>query len=204
MVPGLRRDPVNVPFLATQGRGGGGSRRGRPSRCGSRCGRARLAGDAAGRKDAPRPGDGGRSARLGLPACRPGKNPSVGHNATRPLDVNKAPSMYEMEGALLWPRRSGSASHPASLALRAARQRQAPRAINRFPGPFPRPRSCPQMVPVSGGESISTPSASCRARVCGHSFQVSSLSTRCPQNEAAYPHLTPVIHRFCTRNPQVT
>jgi len=79
----------------------------------------------------------------------------------------------------------------------AARRPPGPdtRAIHRFPGPSSRPRSCPQMVPVSDGESISTPAASCRARVCGDSFQVSSPSTRYPQNEAAYPHLAAVIHR---------
>src|ERR1700735_5386473 len=34
--------------------------------------------------------------------------------------------MYEMEGALLWPRRTEAASCPASPALRAARQSQTP------------------------------------------------------------------------------
>src|ERR1700689_5020406 len=113
--------------------------------------------------------------------------------------------MYEMEGASLWPRRPGSAScpPPPGPAVCPPPRALAPpppapdtRAIHRLPGPFSRLRGCPQMVPVSDGESISTPSASCRARVCGHSFQVSSLSTRCPQNEAAYPHLMPVIHRL--------
>ena len=41
--------------------------------------------------------------------------------------------MYEMEGALLWPRRPGSASYPASPALRAARQRLAPVRCTGFP-----------------------------------------------------------------------
>jgi len=119
-------------------------------------------------------------------------------------ECNKAPSMYEMEGALLWPRRTEATSCPGLPG--AARRPPGPdtRAIHRFPGPFSRLRSRPQMVPVSDGESISTPSASCRARVCGHSFQVSSLSTRCPQNEAAYTRFAAVIHCFCTRNPQVT
>jgi hypothetical protein len=137
----------------------------------------------------PRDARQSRSARPGLPACRPGKNPSVGQNATRP-----PPCMRWRGPCLASPLRSGQLPGLPS----AARRPPGPdtRAINRSPGPFSRPRSCPQMVSVSNGESISTPSASCRARVCGHSFQVSSLSTRCPQNEAAYPHLSAVIHRF--------
>jgi hypothetical protein len=34
--------------------------------------------------------------------------------------------MYEMEGALLWPRRTEAAGRPDSPALRAARQGQTP------------------------------------------------------------------------------
>jgi len=41
--------------------------------------------------------------------------------------------MYEMEGALLWPRRTEAASCPASPALRAARQGQAPVRYTGFP-----------------------------------------------------------------------
>ena len=48
-------------------------------------------------------------------------------------ECNKAPSMYEMEGALLWPRRTRAASCPASPALRAARQGQAPVRSTGFP-----------------------------------------------------------------------
>jgi hypothetical protein len=33
------------------------------------------------------------------------------------------------------------------------------RVVDRFPGPFSRPRSCLQVVPVSGGECIFTPFA---------------------------------------------
>jgi hypothetical protein len=119
----------------------------------------------------------------------PAKTLHVGQNATRP-----PPCMRWRGPCLASPPRIGQLPGLPG----AARRPPAPdtRAIHRFPGPFPRPRSCPQMVPVSDGESISTPSASCRARVCGHSFQVSSLSTRCPQNKAAYPHLSAVIHRL--------
>jgi hypothetical protein len=41
--------------------------------------------------------------------------------------------MYEMEGALLWPRRTEAASCPASPALRAARQDQEPVRHTGFP-----------------------------------------------------------------------
>ena len=117
------------------------------------------------------------------------QNPCVGQNATRP-----PPCMRWRGPCLASPHGSGQLPGLPS----AARRPPGPdtRAISRSPGSFSRPRSCPQVVSVSNGESISTPSASCRARVCGHSFQVSSLSTRCPQNEAAYPHLSAVIHRF--------
>jgi hypothetical protein len=117
----------------------------------------------------------------------PAKTLHVGQNATRP-----PPCMRWRGPCLASPPRIGQLPGLPG----AARRPPAPdtRAIHRFPGPFPRPRSCPQMVPVSNGESISTPPASRRARVCGHSFQVSSLSTRCPQNKAAYPHFTVVIH----------
>jgi len=41
--------------------------------------------------------------------------------------------MYEMEGALLWPRRAEAASYPASPALRAARQDRTPVRYTGFP-----------------------------------------------------------------------
>jgi hypothetical protein len=88
-----------------------------------------------------RAGGHGRSARSRFPACRPGKNLNAG------AECNKAPSTYEMEGALLWPRRPGSASCPATPALRAARRGQAPGRWSRFPGRSHvsgvAPRRCP-------------------------------------------------------------
>jgi hypothetical protein len=60
----------------------------------------------------------------------------------RPLcraEFNKAPSMYEMEGALLWPRRPRSASCPASPARRC----QAPARITSRPAILTSPRSPP-------------------------------------------------------------
>jgi hypothetical protein len=48
-------------------------------------------------------------------------------------ECNKAPSTYEMEGALLWPRRPRSASCPASPALRAARRGRTPVRCTGFP-----------------------------------------------------------------------
>jgi len=66
--------------------------------------------------------------------------------------------MYEMEEASSAPPHQGSQS-PGQLALRAARQGQAPVRKPSFPVLLTF-WSFPQMVPVSGGESISTPSAS--------------------------------------------
>jgi hypothetical protein len=68
------------------------------------------------------------------------------------------------------------------------------RVVVRFPGPFSRLWSCLQMVPVSDGESISTPPRGRRARVCRHSFLVCSVSTGYPQDKPVYPHLKPVFH----------
>jgi len=62
--------------------------------------------------------------------------------------------------------------------------------------PFPRPGVAPGMVPVSCGESISTPLAARRARAGGNSFWVFFASTCCPQNSATYPHIAAVIHRL--------
>jgi hypothetical protein len=55
------------------------------------------------------------------------------------------------------PRQSGRLPVPTS----AARRPPGPstRVMDRFPGPFSRLWSCLQMVPVSDGESISTPLA---------------------------------------------
>jgi hypothetical protein len=66
--------------------------------------------------------------------------------------------MYEMEEASSAPPHQGSQS-PGQLALGAARRGQAPVRKSSFPVSLTS-RSFPQMVPVSGGESISTPSAS--------------------------------------------
>ena len=71
--------------------------------------------------------------------------------------------MYEMEEASSAPPHQGS-QLPGQLALGAARQDQAPVRKSSFPV-FLTSRSFPQVVPVSGGESISTPPASGGARV---------------------------------------
>ena len=66
--------------------------------------------------------------------------------------------MYEMEGASSALPHQGGQS-PGRLALRAARQGQAPVRKAGFPA-IPTFRSFPRVAPVSGGEVISTPSAS--------------------------------------------
>src|SRR5271170_1680674 len=88
--------------------------------------------------------------------------------------------MYEMEGALPT-RRTSPASHPASLALRAAHQGQAPARATGFPI-SPASRSFLRVVPVSGGESISTPSAGTAQELLARLFSF-----------FLHPH---VVHRY--------
>jgi hypothetical protein len=85
--------------------------------------------------------------------------------------------MYEMEGALLWPRPASPAGCPSRPAPRAARRGQAPVSWSRFPGPFSRLWSYLQMVPVSDGESISTPLAG----VAQESVAIHFKFVRCPR-----------------------
>ena len=86
--------------------------------------------------------------------------------------------MYEMEEASSAPPHQGSQS-PGQLALRAARQGQAPVRKSSFPV-FLTSRSFLQVVPVSGGETISTPPASSAqefSRVILNSFSIHNIST---------------------------
>ena len=108
--------------------------------------------------------------------------------------------MYEMEGASPAPPHQGSQS-PGQLALRAARQGQAPVQKSGFPA-FLTFRSFPRVVPVSGGECISTPSASAAQEVFGSYFSVILISTLCPQIAGSYPQGTVVIHDQFTAFPQ--
>ena len=70
-------------------------------------------------------------------------------------ECNKAPSTYEMEGALHG-RRTRSASCPAYPALRAARQCQTPAKESGFPA-SPTFRSFPRWYPFPNGKVIFTP-----------------------------------------------
>ena len=99
--------------------------------------------------------------------------------------------MYEMEEASSAPPHQGSQS-PGQLALRAARQGQAPVRKPSFPVLLTF-WSFPQMVPVSGGESISTPSASVPQELFPIIFNC-FFSTLYPQIREGFPQQTVVIH----------
>src|SRR5215469_8844734 len=113
--------------------------------------------------------------------------------------------MYEMEEASTASPHQGSQS-PGQLALRAARQGQAPAPKSSFPV-FLASWSFPQVVPVSGGETISTPPASGAQELCRvilNSFSIHNISTDRGQFSAVddrYPrHYSQPVHRL----PRVT
>ena len=114
--------------------------------------------------------------------------------------------MYEMEGASSALPHQGSQS-PGQLALRAARQGQAPVRKSGFPV-FPTSRSFPRVVPVSGGERISTPSRERGARGLSQIIFNLSLSTKYPQIKGSFPQVMIVIHgdnsQAIHRLPRVT
>jgi len=124
----------------------------------------------------------GRSKRSRLLACRHGKNLDGGQNATRPPPCMRwrGPCLASPHQIGQFPGLPGAARRPPVPSTRKK---------YRSPGHSRVRRGCPQMVPVSNGECISTGVRECRARVRSHSFQVFSLSTRCPQKEDNYPHL---------------
>ncbi len=136
-------------------------------------------------------------------ACRragPGQGACVG------LNKNKVPSMYEMQGTL--PGLAAKASQlPGRPMPRAARQSQEPARGSGFPTP-PTSRSCPQAVPVSNGESISTASARDRASLLPHHFLVFSLpaqvSTGCDWLSAFIVGFPPPYAQPVHRLPGVT
>jgi hypothetical protein len=118
-------------------------------------------------------------------------------------ECNKAPFMYEMKGVL-----SGHAA-PDRPVARPPRHR-APPAGARYPQeilvsqPFPRPRGCPRMVPVSNGENISTPSG----RVAQEPAGIHSEFLSCPHIVHRIPSVIRTSRRLstglCTSRPQVT
>jgi hypothetical protein len=111
--------------------------------------------------------------------------------------------MYEMEGASSALPHQGSQS-PGQLALRAARQGQAPARKSGFPV-FPTFRSFPRVVPVSDGEVfLSLPRAPAQElfRVISNYFSVHIISTDRGQfsaDDARYPRdNSQLIHRLPT------
>ena len=99
--------------------------------------------------------------------------------------------MYEMEGASSALPHQGSQS-PGQLALRAARQGQAPARKSGFPV-FPTFRSFPRVVPVSDGELFLSLPRTPRKSFSGL-FQIISLSTLYPQIPGSFPPMMLVIH----------
>jgi hypothetical protein len=146
-----------------------------------------------------------------LSGCGPG---SASFPASR-LRVSQSPGLTVPDRLVSQPHQSRSTGRPASL-FRFVRLPGLPGATRRppvpdtrckfrFPGLYIAPGETPWMVPVSCGESISTPSAPRRARAHRNSFQVFFLSTPCPQNSAGYPHATvvihPLMHNYSTGHP---
>ena len=107
---------------------------------------------------------------------------------------NKAPSMYEMEGAL-----PGLATLGRPVAQPA--RRHAPPAGTRYPceGPvsrlLPRPGVAPGWFPFPTVKVFLL--LSLQSRKSLRQFILSfSMSTRCPQCAGGYPHMIAVIHRL--------
>ena len=108
--------------------------------------------------------------------------------------------MYEMEGP--YPASLCQAGQLPGLAG-AARRPPVPdtRARDRSPGSSHVPGGCPEVVPVSNGESICTASRARAQDPAASKFRVFPLSTRYPQKAGSYPHLTVVIHRLTHNMP---
>jgi hypothetical protein len=111
-----------------------------------------------------------------LSGCGPG---SASFPALR-LRVSQSPGLTVPDRLVSQPHRPRSTGRPVSLfqfvrlpGLPGATRRPPmpdTRCKFRFPGLYIAPGETPWMVPVSCGESISTPSAPRRARVRGNSF----------------------------------
>ena len=100
------------------------------------------------------------------------------------------------------PRRSGSAGCPASPALRAARQGQAPARTAGFPA-IPASLGCPRMVPVSNGECISTRCASVAQEPAGIHFEFFSIHMFAHRILAVIRTLQRLSTALCTNHPQL-
>jgi hypothetical protein len=99
------------------------------------------------------------------------------------------------------PRRSGSASCPASPAPRAARQGQAPARTAGFPA-IPASLGCPRMVPVSNGECISTACASVAQEPTGIHIEFFSIHMFAHRIMAVIRTFQRLSTALCTNHPQ--
>jgi hypothetical protein len=111
--------------------------------------------------------------------------------------------MYEMEGALLGPRRTGSASGLAEQRPRAHRSGQVPARNTGFPV-LPASRSYPRMVPVSNGESISTASVSVAQEPTGIHFRFFLRPHVVHKTRMVIRTSQRLSTGFCTAHPQAT
>jgi hypothetical protein len=138
---------------------------------------------------------------------------SAGFPASR-LRVSQSPSLTVPDRLVSQPHQSRSAGRPASL-FRFARLPGLPGATRRppvpgtrckfrFPGLSIAPGETPWMVPVSCGESISTPSA----RVAQEPAAIHFKFFSCPHLVHRIPPVIRTSQRFstalCTTTPQVT
>jgi hypothetical protein len=101
------------------------------------------------------------------------------------------------------PRRTRATSHLALLALRAARQGQAPARAIGFPI-SPASRSFLRVVPVSGGRSILTPSAGMAQGFLTEIFFLFSYPHAIHRYSSSFPQVAAVIHGLLTACPQIT
>jgi hypothetical protein len=149
-----------------------------------------------------------------LSGCGPG---SASFPASR-LRVSQSPGLTVPDRLVSQPHQSRSTSRPASL-FRFVRLPGLPGATRRppvpdtrckfrFPGLYIAPGETPWMVPVSCGESISTPSATRRARAHRNSFQVffpvHTLSTEFRRLSARHGSYPPPYAQLLHRSPDVT
>jgi hypothetical protein len=112
--------------------------------------------------------------------------------------------MYEMEGALLWPRRPGPASCPAFPALRAARRPQAPVRCAGCPAHSHVSRVAPRWCPFPTVKAFLPPSASVAQGPAAVHFKFFIH----PHNVHSTRPLIRIARQLstalCTSHPQVT
>jgi hypothetical protein len=136
------------------------------------------------------------------PVSRPHGSGSASRPAS-PFPIGWFPSRTDPDRPVARLRYSGSPGYPDSPAPRAARRYRVPAANTGFPA-FPRPGGSPGMVPVSCGESISTPSAPVAQEPAGIHFEFFPRPHLVHRIRPVIRKSRPLSTGFCTTNPQVT